>query len=723
MSDMNPRNVPPSGYHVEVVYPDTGRVITPNVLSNVSGPSFNPGPNQKPEVTIPVKKDEKWLSDRFDDDPEMRVWIDGERLPIDVLRDAELEDGAAVLNGVGGVELEHRVTEEFDDVRRHTAADDLITSATSYSSDTPEPDVDSDSTVVQSASTTAQFNSVSEFDDTEPVIISDGKVMPARTGYVKDGTDRDSGSASPGTNPDATGGTYLVFSASDDDATFNFDLEYTIPSEYVEINIRFGETDSSLETEFFLSVNGTSYSLGTLPDDVFFSSFFWDDVADDDLFDGVYSGPDISPGDEVFLEIDGGISGDVTYIDVVSITDARYDREFPNELHEDEGHLDGPAEYTETQLEFNNNRSAFSVVGASIDSSITDVSGSQRLQVSNDGGETYVPTDGSEQNTETVSVEFDDPGSGSQARFTLDGISPSGARDATPRFNYDTQEIESFELTANIDRELLLVEQRFDDDLESVLTRIGDEANRIWAYKIEDGDPTVTFIKEGQRVSDERIDLVTRSRSKRSKTYESVTVKGSNQPVSNEIFTAEDSFTPLVRQNLITGSETVYDESSGENFDRGEDYEIRYSDGEIRATVSGDLEAGETYRIDYRYEAQGTYELPGSSDPVEDEFVAQFPGVTSSRLAEQIAFVVAGDFSDPRYTASVRIPEVPPTFDPTESLPAEQFSLPNSAGTFEPSSQPTITPIGLDITYGTRLDSEQTLSQVRNLVNRVTDRV
>jgi len=93
----------PSGWTVAITHPDTGRVKTPDVLDLADAPTFIPGPNAQPELRLPVRKDTTWLTDAYDDDAEMRVWKDGQRLPIDVLRDVEQREGATILIGIGGV--------------------------------------------------------------------------------------------------------------------------------------------------------------------------------------------------------------------------------------------------------------------------------------------------------------------------------------------------------------------------------------------------------------------------------------------------------------------------------------------------------------------------------------------------------------------------------------------------------------------------------------------
>jgi hypothetical protein len=213
--------------------------------------------------------------------------------------------------------------------------------------------------------------------------------------------------------------------------------------------------------------------------------------------------------------------------------------------------------------------------------------------------------------------------------------------------------------------------------------------------------------------------VTNRTREKLAKTFDSVTIKGSNEPASNIAYTASTTYTDLPDANILSGSETVYNDTR--NFDRGADYEMGYSAGEIRATSGGDLVAGDAYRVDYRFQARGTYAAnPTVTDPA--ELVETVPGVTSTRLAEQVAFVLATDIDTPRYAAEVTIPDPDPRFDPVEALPPETLGLPATIDALEVRGDPEVTTRGLRVRFGTRPAVEASLSRLSRQVSRVTDR-
>ena len=718
---MSARGVPPTGWHVEVLHPDTGRKRVADVVDLQSAPVFNPGPNALPRVRIPVRKDTVWLSEAYDDDPTMRVWRDGRRLPIEVLRNVEQREGTTVLVGVGGVELEGRVTEEYNDKRRHVAADELVTAETGYAVDAPEPETGALTDVVQQdPDTSAEFETVADFADTSPLTIQNGAVTSAQVNHVIEGEDRDRGDAEPGSFSGASNGQALVIAAGGDDAEWDIPLEYVHPTDSIGVWVRLGETDDAYPTGFWLEINGTTYDLGAIPDEFTNQDYAWVNFADESFVSPAYSGPDIGPADTVTLVADGEVSGDgSTLIDVVALTDERFDATFSDTLTD--GYLDGPGTHVTVEATFKNAPSAFNVTAGSADLTIDDTSGAQRVQISNDNGSNWYPQDGTENNTTNVTVDpFPNAGSGTRLRVRLDAWEPSGPRDQTPRLNYASQELDAYTLRSDITQELLLIDETFDNSLASILTDIAEPAERSWGLRTDaNGDIVVRFVQNGQFTADFTPEFSDRTREKLGKTYDSVTVKGSNEPESNVPYTANTSYTALPRENILTGSETVYDDQR--NYERDDDYEIRYREGEIRATEGGDLDPGTDYRIDFRYQAKGTFEAQDApTDP--DELVETVPGVTSARLAKQVAFVIQTEADTPRYTAEVTIPDPDPRFDPTEALPPSALGLPSAADNLEVRGEPQLTEEGLPVRFGTRPSVEQTQQRLSRQLSRVSDR-
>ena len=733
------RNVAADGYHVEIVHPDTGRVRVPEVADLQNAPVVNPGPNQQPRARIPVRKNDVWLSDAYDDDPEMRVWRDGRRLPIEVLRNVEQTEGATILIGVGGVELEQRVTEEFSDARRHEAAESLLQDATDYAAETPEPETPTlTDQVQQSPSTNAEFEAVRDFPDDGLVTLDGDTVEGVQVAYTTDqNTGNDTSQAL--TSDDYSGGEARSMQDTGDTIEYQFTPDHDIPQDEIVIQVR--EDDGEAAGLSSGAVAWTAYlnGFGISGDNELgaeIASFTntggninlnWTDIAEQ------YN--DFTPiGDVIETDLtaaatytltfecdDGGDLDDAYAVDVVAPYDGRAELglDFPNTLNSPGGALDGPGHYVAQDAVFDDAVSAFNIVAGAADVTMPDTSGQQRIQVRNDRGDTYLPNDGSESNTTSVDVDFPSPGSRIRLRVTLDGYEPSGVRSTTPARNYATQTLDAYELRADVSQELLLIDEPIDTSLADALTSIAEPAERSWRFAYDDGTPTVRFVQNGQFNADYTPDYSERTREKLGKTYQRVTVKGSNEPVSNEPYTASTTFQPLVRNNILTGSETVYDDT--QNYERGDDYEMRYRDGEIRALPAGDLVAGDDYRIDYRYQAEGTYTVQNASaDP--PELVETMPGVTSERLAEQVAYVLATETDTPRYAAEVVIPDPDPRFDPTDALPPVALGLPSGIDSLEVRGEPQLTETGLAVRFGTRPPVEATQERLSRQLGRVSDR-
>ena len=714
---MTARGVPPTGWHVEVLHPDTGRKRVPDVIDLQNAPVFNPGPNALPRVRIPVRKDDVWLSDAYNDDPEMRVWRDGRRLPIEVLRDVEQREDATVLVGVGGVELETRVRAEFNDDRRHVAAGDLVESETGYAAEFPEPDTATLQDVIQQeADTQAEFESVSSFPTDSPIHVDNGAVKTHPVTVVQEGLSRtdSSGIGFFTDEPEFSDGQGVFINQ---DAGNFIEWEFEVPYDHTE-HLAFSVRDRmevGAEMDGRWVLNGEEITEVKLAG----SDLNWFDWSDE----GDWSGSlNVGGTNTLRIEILGTTDANDYEIDVWSVYDerAKDDLFFDNEVHEPSGYLDGPGTHARADAAFDNAPIAFNVVAGSADITMNDTSGAQRLQISNDNGATWLPDDGTENNTTSISVDYPTAGSGSRLRVTLDAWEPDGPRDETPRLNYASQELDAYELRADTTQELLLIAETFDNSLASVLSDIGEPAERSWGLRTDaNGDIVVRFVQNGQFTADFTPEFSDRTREKLGKTYDSVTVKGSNEPESNVPYTASTSFTALPRENILTGSETVYDDTR--NYERGDDYEMRYREGEIRATDGSDLDPGTDYRIDFRYQAEGTFEAQDApADP--EELVETVPGVTSARLAEQVAFVIQTEADTPRYAAEVTIPDPDPRFDPTEALPPAALGLPDVGDDLEVRGEPQLTEEGLRVRFGTRPSVEQTQQRLSRQLSRVSDR-
>lgn len=721
----------PNGWEVAITHPETGRVKRPSVLDS---PTIVPSLNAPAEVRIPVPKSDEWLKPAYDDDPDMRAWLDGERQPVEVLRDVDREEDRTILVGVGGVELEARAQREWDGERRHLAARDLIQTETSYADDTPEPDVATIKDVEQQTvdSEAEWINALANANQDTDLwgITSDGFLRRRRTAYF---AETDELTDARGTeNFDGSGeynfinGDILFFenpaiqNGVEAGVEYDFDLEYTIPGSEVRVAARMSFPEdqgdgTAFHPAYTQRVNGEE--LDPRPADI-------QTVQTPPEWDIFQPGSGLSDADPGSTTVEIKLTGDSSSadgeigIDALMIYDARHPPTLINEVTQDSDRKAQVDFYNgSTLVETGDVTSAFSVVAGELTSSYNSTAGvGQEVGISNDSGQNWISATGSE----TVAGEFAGPAATIRARFGLGGFDGE-TQYAVGQVN--GHEVDAYQLFADISQELLLIDETFDNNVSSILTDIAEQAERSWSFRYEGGTPTVAFVENGQRTSDGAPEFSERRIEKRGKTYESVTIKGSNQPVSSEPFTASETFVELVRPNILPGSETVYD-TSGTNYERGDDYEMRYADGEIRATSGGDLVAGDAYEIDYRYQAKGTFTLPDA--PAEpDQLVETVSGVTSQRLAEQVAFVIASEVETPRYAAEVLIPDADPGFDPLEAVSLASVS--EGLGDIDTSplevrGSPQLTPRGLRVRFGTRPPIEEDIQRLARQVSRVSDR-
>jgi hypothetical protein len=222
----------------------------------------------------------------------------------------------------------------------------------------------------------------------------------------------------------------------------------------------------------------------------------------------------------------------------------------------------------------------------------------------------------------------------------------------------------------------------------------------------------------GQRTADDDPDIGSVSINKEVDSFDQITIKGSNKRISAEEFGASTSFVDLEGADIVPNSESVYDDADGTNFVRGDDYEMDFSAGEIKALSTGDLDTTESYKIDYGVEVAGSF--PEISSPAR-EFVDTVPAVTRDVGAEQIAFALFDDDAEnPRYAGDLTIPQSDVSFDPLEALSLDNLDLPAAATPLAIRGEPEISPTGIRLRLGSRSRVEESLADISETVRAVS---
>ena len=704
------------GWTVTLTHPTSNRTIRPDVLDE---PQFTPSLNSLPEIRVPVRRAPDWLTQQFDDDPDMAVYLDGQELPIDQLRDVEQRQDRTILIGEGGVELKNRVQAEYRSETRPQAVRDLVSNNTGYDTDVDDTDAETQENVtVQDPSGESELSNSITFEPDIPLTFTGGGIKPAQTSFVTEGENYDS-ATNPGPGSDSAfsdGGFVSVGTTTPQRYEWNFTLNHTIPAGDFGVRIRFESTD---EADLKWELDGEQIS--TYGPSTGGSLLWGSEIID---IEGSPPSSDVTAGQHTLavevVSTGGGFSLDLVQPYDTGDRFGGFTYTYDDTLNTSGGYLDGPEDYpTTVDAIFDAYRSAFSIIGGDVTATLTDTSGGQALALSNDFGDTY-PISGS--NTTSVGGDFSSPGPALNLKATLARYSPSGAQSATPRFGYDAQRLDSYELKADISFEALLIDDRFDNNLVDVLNDIARD-QYIWSYQIQDGTPTIAWTEREQRLADRDPELEDAKVTKQGETWDSVTIKASNVPVANEQFTASTSLVNLAESAIQTGSESVYDPGTPGQFERGTDYEMDYSAGEIRILSGGGMTASNTYQIDYRHEVKGTHDVTA---PPERELVETVPGIVSARQAEQIAYVIAEvepEVNTPRYEGQLIVPSVDATFDPLEALQLDSLDLPDVATPLSIGGQPEVTPRGLVFNVGSAPPLESQLSGIRDRVQKVSDRV
>jgi len=715
--------VPASGWHALITHPTSGRRIRPEVLDS---PAFVPGPNTQPEIRLPVRKSPDWLASGLDDDPALAVWKDGDRLPIDELTNVTGEQGRTVLVGRGGVELDQRVRTEFSSEERHVAARDLVSNTTTYATDVDDPTFQTltDQTQ-QDPTTTSEFESDLEFVNTDPVDTSGDELTIHQTSFTTECENfNNATNPAPVSNTDYSDGSGIAVGGTTPQSyEWDFTTGYDIPADDFEVGLRL-KGDGTTSANVTWTLDGTQiseYAPST-------TGIIWEETIIAVSSGSNLSG-DIAAGSHTLrVEVDD-TNGDIVEFDVVQPHDTgdRYSwgpfsYTYDNTVSSNSGWLDGPG--TRPAVFYVENAApttAFSYTAADISLSIDDTTGDQFVQLSNDRGSTWLPSDGSEENTSSVDVTFADDGTFLDARMGLASFSPSGTRDQTPRENYDAQTVTDYTLDADIELKRLLVDATFDDSLDGILNDIAGSDYQWTVNNDANGQTQVSWTFEGDRTASDDPEFSELSVEKDSKTFPSITCRGSNA-AETVSYTASSSFEKLRSglEDVLPNSETVSD-GSGTTFDRGDDYEMNFQAGEIRILSAGDISGGDSLTVEFRRTVTGTWtDSSAGNDP--DERVVTVPEAPSDAVCEQIAFRLVEDFKSPRWAGDAVVPRSE-ILDPLDALPLSDQNLPSGATPLSVARAPEITPAGINLRLGGLPTLEQRLSEISGTVSAVSRRV
>lgn len=665
------KTVSPTGWTVEVDRADTGATRR---LDVVGDPVYDPSLNSLPEVRLPVAQDESLSGAQWEDAP-IRVWRDGDRLPIEQVATITQEPGRTVITAQGGTELLEPQTHEFSNTDVHNAAQAVI-DETRYDAVVDAPSVDGGSQLIDAESPDTLAELYQDPGPNTPVIIDDTGAVPGETGLtlaqtcflmeaeaaedqnIVTSADSPTDGAPPNwSNDEAVGITDTAF-----EIRFDFELAYDIPSNEVGVALHRqfhefdGEWEVLLDGTTILQVDSSASATNTLTG--------WTTV------NGIGLGVEIdslAAGDHTLtvrvnsLKSFTDVSGEGLYVDIAAVFDRRF-HTFSNfdDLDDGASYMDAPALYptggTEALLLYNGFQSA---TGARVEATLSDTSGDQALGLKLAGSGSFQTTS----NTETLEVDFASAGADIVLKAVLDafGDRSGTAEAASPTKNFKVQTLRAFELFGDIRDSAPLQNDQFNTEGRQILSALADRSNALWAVAYDpDAGLQVEFTNAGQRQSDRTLDLVDYSWRKQT-LGEQVTwavVRGGAQPVTGERFTAAvGSAVDLAESNLVTGREQVFSLDRSTRFERGVDYEMNtYQSGAIEVLTDGTMTDGTDYLIDYEFKPRG--EFATEADPKKKREIT-IVGAATDEIAKGIAFYLVDELNDPIRSGEAIIDDLP----------------------------------------------------------------
>ncbi|MDF9748434.1 hypothetical protein [Natrinema salsiterrestre] len=662
---LSDRYVPPRGWHVEIDHP-SGTTFTPRIQDVQAKPRLN----DLPELEITVPEADRWRDEDLEGAP-ARVWKDGQRQPIDeFVKDTSAPNGITLVLR-GGSELDQYVDDvQFDEILAQEGVKQILDEKTglAYTVDDPststEEDVD-----LRRIGLSDWEEIIADLPADEPVQDVNGLEV-TQTGWweeAEDASGSDGGESSDLNEGRWSGGVAIEMNSSLHSKSTTIRLDHEVPAANLIFAPLFAFTDGHPPMELLIDgeVADTIPGDALEPTDTIFDLRTFDVAGDDpDSYPDTYSG-DV----DVELNITG--SGDTIYVDGLYAYDSRYTSPPPTGPADD-GVIDVsifPDAYTfETTVS-----SGFQIVGGALEVEMPDTSRSQRVRISNDGGNNWI----SANNSQTVSGDFASASNEIIAQVRLGGYDSDPTE--TPGIRDAPQVLERLTLSADLNDTPQLIDYYNRGSLREILREIADDGNWIWELQWDDdvGGLSLEWTQPGLRTATTDQSLVDYQVGKDVRErYDRAVIFGGSRSVEGDEFVADapGDLRGLEEQYIKATSETVYDPSNPDTvFERRTDYTIEWDIGAIAITDSGDMVQGETYAVDYQYKIRGEYEIGGETNP--DTIEKDISTANSQFEAEQIALGIVKEVSQTPIEAEVTIARDDVGFALTETVDLEELPV------------------------------------------------
>lgn len=390
----------------------------------------------------------------------------------------------------------------YQSIEGYNAADDYITNYTPFAATVYQPStnlIDQDK-VVQDEATQTELSNLFSPTATDPFKArADDTFDVLQTCFTVEGRDRTRSSATVFSSSDYSDGSGIGVDADTEYVEWDITTEYTIPASSVGIAVRDTDSGGAHEMQWKLTLeDGTSEVLDYLNGGEGLS-LSWTDVGD-----GYYNGTgwtsgDIPPGTHTLRLEATGTSGGSYIVDVgAMLYDKRFTYNFDNAVDAD-GYLAGPELYPDAAtIQTAIHDDTYNIAAADVATTLDDVSGGQAIQVTNDGGTTWLPNDGTETNTQSISADFSAAGTvGTDIKGRLT-LSRYGSRStATPTQGFKGQTLDTWTLDIDTNSLAVIDDRRYTGNDFENLKSILDDAGMVMVPKMIDGSLEIEVFAPG----------------------------------------------------------------------------------------------------------------------------------------------------------------------------------------------------------------------------------
>lgn len=716
--------VAPTGWYVEVDLPDgSGGTIT-RTPAVAGDPEWTPSVNRLPGVDIPIPSAPYWLDGRANGAP-ARVWVDGNRLPIEEVDRVKRRRGNGrdelILECIGGVALQQRVQRVYQNRAVPDAVTALINDETDMSPTVDQPSLtQTETTTLVEATTADDFReslrpaSGGSFGDATVALEideSEDVIRRYRSSWLW--TAAQDGDADLRLGPDNGASLINLANAGEEyvvqwdnieqgaDETMAEDLDlpdpirYRIPNEHIGVKIRAripagSDLDNTFLAVEFQSDTEVSARFIVNASDIRSEFTWYDATASVDGFDdGLDAGESIQ-NVKCFVFAGGSASPDYTMdFDAVALYDTRFSHSFDDNPSSGDGDgfnapqpFGGTADIATvtTGREF----SPRTLAGASLDVSLAsptaaDPSGLTLSisipETSGQGTGVEIPvtvpktfqvdtatTVETGQTTASVAPSTTPTTARTEASVALAG---AGTQSQTPTAGLQSHILDEVVVTGAATQESRLLGESFDDNLVSVLQEIADLSRSIWAVEVD--APTLSFewTRPGERDPSGELSASAVDLDRITQRVEAATVIGGRVRRQAEVTATPGSPVAIPDRRIIPGTEQVRpaDGATGPaaDFDQLSDYELDYQAGTLTATPDGDISDGETLTVQYAFRPEGRFESDEFGGGQRFDEAIDVSTATTEQQAREAAQRIVTESADSRIEASVELEALDPS--------------------------------------------------------------